>query len=81
MNNSKEVLYARNVDDNLQSIIDTYKKTYKYKSEAKVIRRIINDFPRVIEFMDKYKAELEIIKQELNTLKEEKRKIFEIYKI
>lgn len=81
MDNSNKVLYVRNVDDNLQSIIDTYKKKFNSKSEAKVIRRMINDFPRIADLLGNTKKELEEVQRELNILKEEKRQIVEILKL
>lgn len=78
MNNSKKILYVRNVDENLQSIINDFKKKFKSKSEAKVVRRMINDFPLIVDFSIKTANELEELKKELKKLKEEKNKVLEI---
>lgn len=78
MNNSKKILYVRNVDENLQSIINDFKKKFKSKSEAKVVRRMINDFPLIVDFSIKTAKELEELKKEVKKLKEEKNKVLEI---
>lgn len=81
MNGANKVLYVRNIDESLQGIIDTYKKKFNSKSEAKVVRRMINDFPRIADLLVNTKEELEEVQNELRILKEEKRKIIEILKL
>ncbi|WP_353166540.1 hypothetical protein [Empedobacter brevis] len=77
MENSK-ILYVRNVDENLQKIVEDYKKKFNTKSEAKVIRRMIEDFPRVSEYVIKISEELKETKKELDILQREKLQILEI---
>lgn len=81
MSDSNKILYVRNVDDNLQVIIDSYKKKFNSKSEAQVVRRMINDFPRIVDLTVKLKIDLEDAQRELKILREEKRRILEVFKI
>ena len=78
MENSK-ILYVRNVDEKLQLILEDYKSKFKTKSEAKVVRRMIEDFPRVSEYVIKISEELKETKKELDILQREKQQILEIF--
>ncbi len=77
MENTK-ILYVRNVDENSQIIIETYKKKFNTKSEAKVVRRMIEDFPRISDYCINISEELKTTKKELEILKNEKKQILEI---
>ena len=77
MENSK-ILYVRNVDEKLQLILEDYKSKFKTKSEAKVVRRMIEDFPRISDYCINISEELKETKKELDILQREKQQILEI---